>query len=206
MPQSGEPPFFGRDKWKMVKACHLSFLKAGNSDRTYILDNCPDSWRKYFSHYGEVINTNLGKIGSRNFAFETAANMKGKILFLEDDYIWRPDTLPVLEKSLDHFKIVTPYNHPDHYPENATRSWEMTKFAGFSWRHCITGTHTFATTSEVINENYDIFVNSPKDWIMFTELEIKGIPLFCPAYSMATHLVKGKLALGTDWSKLIINL
>jgi len=202
VPQSGEPPFFGRDKWKMVETCNNTFLKAGACKRIYILDNYPEK-RQYFEQFGEVYCINKGKIGSRNYAFEIGRKQEGKILFLEDDYLWRPNTLPLLEKSLDRFKIVTPYNHADHYPEEGVRSWELTKYAGYSWRHCQTSTHTFATHSEILKAYYDIFVNSPKDWIMFTELEIRGVPLFCPAYSMATHLVKGKLALDTDWGELI---
>ena len=201
LPDAGLPPFFGKDKWKMVKTCHESFLKAGEcSHRVYLLDKCPDEWENYFEKFGIVYRGNWGKKGSLYNAYEVAETLSGNILFLEDDYLWRPNTLATLEEGVSHFGMASPYDHPDGYSHACQ---EITVLNNKTWRWCPTNTHTFAVKAEIFQNNLDNFYYGTHDWQMFTKLQIDGFRLYTPLYSLATHLVEGKLAHNIDWESLV---
>src|SRR3990172_10996340 len=96
------PVFFPDDKFKLVEMCHNSFLRAGADQYqvTYITDGC--DWAKNYK--GEAIEINKhSKLESLLCAFETALKMDTteSILFVEDDYLWQPNTLYLVEKALE---------------------------------------------------------------------------------------------------------
>lgn len=199
---SGQPPFF-TDKFTLVNACHLSFFSAGDCDRHYFLDNCPVEWDKHFEFAGTVHRGIWGKLESLHNVFDFARNLSGDLLFLEDDYLWRPGTLPTLVEGLDRFGMVSPYDHPDFYHKEGITCTEVYRLGDHLWRWCPTNTHTFAVRSDILREHFDAFRNNNlHDWQMFTELQIEGVRLYTPLLSLATHLVEGKLALGVDWAKV----
>ena len=125
------------------------------------------------------------------------------ILFVEDDYLWRPNTLPLLENALKTLKVLSPYDHPAHYTEERFDKKYETKLIGNEvYRTCPSNTHTFAVTKEVLKKNIALFTRyGVHDHEMFTELN-KTDQLWCPAYSFATHLAGGNLAPNVNWREL----
>ena len=200
IPTSGNPPFFA-DKFEMVKACNKSLCKAGDVRKVYLLDRCPDEWITYFKKYGDVFPNTYGKKESLWEAYRVAQLEKENILFLEDDYLWRPNTLKDLDKAVSYFGLVSPYDHPTDYLDDKNMIITY-NFNGLTWRWCPTNTHTFAVKPNIFNEHIDAFYYGLHDWQMFFKLRTENVKLYTPLYSMATHLVTGQLAFNVDWEKL----
>lgn len=198
---------FPDDKKKLVDFSHNSFLKAGGDkyDVTYILDYC-DGWADEFRKYGKVFTLNTGKkFVSLAFTLNLAKQEDGKILFLEDDYLWRPNTLEKIEKALSHFPVVSPYDHPAHYTEDRFKDYdfELTMFDNMTYRKCPSNTHTFGLTGEILRENWNCLVDNKNrarhDHPAFTELNKKA-QMWCPTYSFATHLAGDCISPNVDWN------
>lgn len=198
---------FPNDKWKLIEFSHNSFLKAGGDkyDTTYIIDSC-DDWGDYFKKYGEVVTLNMHrKFASLMMAFNSARAEKGKVMFAEDDYLWRADTIEKIEKALDHLPVISPYDHPAHYTEERFLDYpfKMKLINGDVYRTCPSNTHSFATTGQIIKDNWKCLVDDRRgeafhDHPAFTELN-KVAQMWCPTYSFATHLATGCLAPNVDW-------
>ena len=193
------PIYYPDNKWELVRMCHNSFRSAGakNYKTTYLLDSC--DWD--FSTYGEQIRINThDKNKSLLKAFEVGLEMDDDVLFVEDDYLWRPNTLPLLENALKTLPVVSPYDHPAHYTEDRFDHTYKTKLIGNEvYRACPSNTHTFAIQKDVLKENYDLITkHGVNDHEMFTELN-NIAQLWCPTYSFATHLASGNLAPNINW-------
>jgi hypothetical protein len=195
------PVYFPDDKWKLVEMCHNSFLKAGgkNYDITYLIDSV--DWTEYFEKTGKVINI---KSHNKNqlllTAYDIAMTLDDDVLFVEDDYLWRPDTLPTLENALQNLGVLSPYDHPAHYNKDAFDTKYDTRLIGNeTYRTCPSNTHTFAIRKDILKENVELMKHwGVQDHQMFTELN-KVAPLWCPSYSFATHLAQGWLAPNISW-------
>ena len=193
------PVYYPDDKWKLVQMCHKSFLSAGGSEykTTYVVDSC--DWGKHFK--GKIVNINTGnKNKSLLAAFDVASKIDDDILFLEDDYLWRPNTIPLLEVALKALRVVSPYDHPAHYTEDKFDHIFKTTIVGNQvYRTCPSTTHTFAINKEVFRDNKDMMDRyGVNDHEMFTELN-ESSQLWCPTYSFATHLAGGCLAPNINW-------
>ena len=194
---------YPKDKWKLVMYSHTSFLGAGGGeyDTTYILDSC-EEWGTYFKDFGIVMDiTSKSKNTSLLIAYDVALNGNADTLFVEDDYLWRPDTIPVLEKALPILKVLSPYDHPAHYlEERFDKKYETKLIDNHVYRTCPSNTHTFAVTKEVLKDNIMMLKDyGVRDHDMFTELN-KTAQLWCPSYSFATHLAKDCIAPNVDWN------
>jgi len=198
--QHSPPPIYEDDKWALVKFCHESFLKAKRDEPvTYLLDRC-EGWTDYFSKFGEVINyIGADTAYSINYMFNLAKQENGKILMLEDDYIWRPDTVKYLWRGLDEFKMVSPYDHPAHYLEGRFENFlfKLKLVDDVVWRNAPSNTHTFGTTGEYMREKWDIFKDGMWDGPMYEALPDR---VWNPTYSLATHMCRGLMAPNVDWS------
>ena len=196
------PVYFPDSKWMLVNMCHHSFRGAGgkNYKTTYLLDSC--DWN--FGEFGKEVRINVhDKQKSLLTAFEIGLKLDDDILFVEDDYLWRPHTIPLLENALKTLKVLSPYDHPAHYIEERFDKKYETKLIGNEvYRVCPSNTHTFAITKDVLKENYDLITkHGVRDHEMFTELN-NVAQLWCPTYSFATHLAEGCLAPNVNWREL----
>lgn len=199
---------YTKDKWKLVEYSHNSFLEAGGDmvDKVYILDSC-DYWADYFKKYGEVKTINIHKkFAGLMLALNDVRMENGKVAIVEDDYLWRPNTIPMWEKSLDTLPVVSPYDHPAHYTEERFNDYPF-KFKlidNIVYRTCPSNTHTFATTADIIRNNWSCLVDDKKgeayhDHPAFEQLN-KVAQMWCPTYSFATHLAHNCLAPNIDWN------
>lgn len=198
--QHNPSPIHAKDKYKLVRLCHNSFLRAKGSEKTiYLLDSCPD-WSDIFID-GEVINYTAGsRAASILSMYDVAKKYKGNILFVEDDYLWLPNTVYKIWNALEEFNIVSPYDHPDHYvrwPDFTTKKVNDTTF-----RSAPSNTHTFATTHDYLIKYYDTFLkHMDHDHPLFEELPDD---VWQPTPSFATHMVDGLLSPGIDWESLYL--
>lgn len=183
--------------------CLKSFAAAGDCDKIYMLDRCPDDWASELEKSGKVVRGEWGKRESLHAAFVESKKLKDDILFLEDDYIWRPDTLSILREGLDRFGFVSPYDHPSYYTRGEPTATGLRIVGNNVWRLCTTNTHTFAVKREILDARYDDFDQNQFDWLMYTKLAVHGVNCFVPTTSLATHLVEGKLAYNVNWVQYI---
>src|SRR3990167_1532609 len=196
--------FYSDDKWKLVEMCHNSFLKAGgnNYPTTYIIDSCDCG--KIFKEWGEIVEINThNKNASLLTAYDVASKLNDKILFIEDDYLWRPDTISLIDTALDVLPVLSPYDHPGHYTEDRfDHRYEIKLIGNQTYRTCPSNTHTFSIQSEVFKQNMEMMKKyGVKDHEMFTELN-KVAQLWCPIPSFATHLAVGCLSPNVNWTEL----
>lgn len=194
--------YYPDDKWKLVQMCHNSFLNAGGSnyETTYVVDSC--DWGKLFK--GKIIEINShNKNSSLLAAYDSAMGMDDDILFVEDDYLWVPDTIPLMEVALKTLPVLSPYDHPAHYIEDRfDKRYEMKLIGNHTYRTCPSNTHTFAIQKDVLKENIEMMRKwGVSDHQMFTELN-KTAQIWCPVPSFATHLANGCLAPNVEWNKL----
>jgi len=193
---SKPPPWF-KDKFELLKVCLASFMASGESNKIFLLDDCPKEYAEYFKQYGNIYEGVWGKKVSLYKAYDYAQkNCEGNILFLEDDYLWRPHTLQLLERGIDVFGFVSPYDHVGNYGDGIAKTEVVDNT---TWRLCHWNTHTFAVRSDVFQRNLEDFYYGLHDWQMYHKLAEHGIKGYVPLYSFATHLVDGLLAYNTNW-------
>ena len=195
--------FYPDDKWRLINMCHNSFLGAGGGKypTTYIMDSV--DWGSTFKNYGEIVEINThNKNMSLLTAYDIASKMDDKLLFVEDDYLWRPETISLIDTALDILPVLSPYDHPGHYTEERfDHKYEIKLIGNQTYRTCPSNTHTFAIQSEVFKQNIEMMKKyGVKDHEMFTELN-KVAQLWCPIPSFATHLATGCLAPNVDWNE-----
>ena len=195
------PVYYPDDKWKLVQMCHKSFLNAGggNYKITYIINSC--DWGKHFKG-GDIVKIRAtSKLESLRAAFKVGLETGEDVLFVEDDYLWRPGTIPLLEHALKTLRVMSPYDHPSHYAEERFNDFpfRLKQIGNEVYRTCPSTTHTFAVTKDVMKENYNLISDyGVQDHEMYTELN-KVAQLWCPTYSFATHLAGGNLAPNVNW-------
>jgi len=199
---SNRPPIFEEDKIKLLEMCLESFIKAKPKEITFLLDRMPEEQWKMFSKYGEIVDcSGLGNVGTFHKQIEMG-RMYGKVFFCEDDYYWRPDTFPLLEKAVDTFDFVSPYDHPSHYVDDPRfeRKYEVQLIDNIAYRDSPSNTLTFATTDSVLQDNWTKMMTfGIADHPMFEALRQDGYRIWCPTYSFATHMVNGLLAPNVPW-------
>lgn len=197
--QANKSPIYGENKEILVRLCHGSFLdaKQGGEKVTYLLDRCPDYWAAFFSDYGRVIEwQGSDRAASVRKMYEVAKGIKGKILFLEDDYYWRGDTLRHLWRALDEFSLVSPYDHPSHY--QMQREFNLVRVDDQIYRSGPSNTHTFATTGDYLHKHFDTFMQyEDRDHPLFQALPDD---IWQPTCSFATHMVDELIAPNISWN------
>lgn len=199
------------DKFEAVKICHTSLLNVGakNYENHFLLDDCPAEYSDYFSQFGVVNNLKIGnKRESVAVMLKYGKGLNDDILFLEDDYLWRPNfDLKELEEDIKTFGVIAPYDHPAHYLDTS-EAW-MFKPVGYKlYRDCKTSTHTFACKREIMEEEILWWALNfgEHDWIMWLKLRQNSISLYSPVPGYAMHLAKDAYPLGFDYYNYYLKL
>lgn len=200
---SNKPPIYKEDKLKLAEICLDSFLNAvcSKDKITFLSDGMPIEWFSKLSMYGDVIDcTGLGNVGTFRTQIELGKNMD-KVLFCEDDYLWRPNTVRELEKAVVELPFVSPYDHPGHYTEpRFDHKYECKLINNIVYRSSPSNTLTFATTGKVLTALWPRMLSfGINDHEMFNSLSEMGWGIWNPTYSFATHMVDGLLAPNIDW-------
>jgi hypothetical protein len=190
------PNPLGRDKYVIVEKCLESFLKAKDTDCqiTFLADSMDPEWvEKKLRPHGEVLIPHRGNEETFWKQLDLVCNMgnEEKVMVVEDDYLWRPNTLKQIEEALDTLPVVFPYDHPAHHTEERFKDKpKRIRFVnGFTYHDVPSNTLTFATKAYVIKQNYEkIKTFGVRDHELWQSL---GVDLWAPNYGIAEHLVIG---------------
>jgi len=150
-----------------------------------LADNCSkdtlEMVRNVTSKASDVVieESSIGNAGSLRKAIEWATEEENNqiIYFVEDDYIHESPSCQILTQGLEKSDYVTLYDHPDKY-EFEYGYGEVTKVfktRSSHWKWTISTTMTFATTSDVLRRDKDIWLkytekDHPHDHHIFTEI------------------------------------
>lgn len=194
--QHNPSPIYADDKYNLVQMCHESFLNAKTTEKViYLVDRC--DWK----FPGETIYYEAGsRAGSVLAMYDVAKKLEGKVLFIEDDYLWRPKTIKHIWNALDVVNIVSPYDHPDHYvrwPDYKTLVHKK-----ITYRSAPSNTHTFAVHTDYLRKHLETF-NHYQD-LDHPLFEALPDDVWQPVPSFATHMVSGLLAPNVDWSQFYL--
>lgn len=209
---SDKQPAVDWDKYTMIKKCFESLMIAGAKpeDVTVLYDRLPKPWlEELFPKAVEKVPGPAGNVPSFHNQLKLASMYEGKVLLLEDDYIWRPDTIRHLERALDELEFVSPYDHPRYYVEDRfPKEFELRLIDGLVYRDSPSNTLTFASTGKKITEHLETMFtyydgDQPIDHEMWQELALAGDRIWNPTYSFATHLVGGLLAPNVEWDLMV---
>lgn len=203
-----ESPFHNDSKKNLALMCFRSLSLARDfTDERYeliVVSDGAEEWKSEIACSKWIDATGKGNFGTFKEQLYQAANYDDEtVLLVEDDYLWRPNTLVVLQQAVERLGLVFPYDHPGHYMEQRfTRMKRMEMVGNFTYRKAESNTLTFATTANFIRTYYDILTtHGTNDHEMFSKLS-ETEDLWCPTYSMATHCVTGLLAPNVDWHQL----
>lgn len=198
---SSNPNPMGRDKKHIVYECFKSFQKSlTGQEVTIIADSIPTDWYELFKDYRVLIAPN-GNVPSFHKQLDEVCKLPNeeKVALIEDDYLWIPGAMGKIERALDEFNLVSPYDHPGHYLEERFQTPKrMRLIEDQTWREAPSNTLTFATHAWLIKQNIDMIkAMGIQDHKMFTTLEHD---MYVPVPSLATHLVTGLLAPNREWT------
>ena len=202
---SSNPNPLGKNKQEIIVTCMSSFLRTGvdRNEITIIHDggDVPDidDWR--IKSEKVIYTKKTGLVESLNCALDEVCKLPNEenVFLVEDDYLWIPDCLPLIERALDTLPLISPYDHPGHYMEDRFKNQpkKMVLIENQTYRQAPSNTHTFACKAWVVKQNVELIKSfGMRDHDMFTAL---GIDLYVPVPSFATHLVTGLLAPNIQW-------
>lgn len=204
-----KPPKFAEDKFRVVKCCFKTFVKAFEDVKPkihFLLDRCsgmyldliketcPFEFTHEFTDYGHY-NSQLKVY---NLAQESDDET---LMFVEDDYLWKEGTGKYFIEAIKELGIVSPYDNPDFYVTEPYRSRQekIRLVNNWHWRTIMSTTMTFGITKVKFMYHRKIFDKwGPSDSPLWQET---NDTIWCPIPSFATHFVEGKLAPSIDWLK-----
>jgi len=200
---SSNPNPLGNNKDLIIEKCLDSFQKTNdiNAEVVFINDSLSEEWVNKLKKIGKVINSDSGNIETFHKQLDEVCKLPNeeKVLIMEDDYLWRANTLSLLNSGLDVLDLISPYDHPGHYREERfiNEPKIIKEINGVIYRTAPSNTLTFACRAWVIKQNLALMKSfGIQDNDMFQALPIK---MWVPTYSFATHLVTGLLAPNIEW-------
>lgn len=193
---SSNPNPMGRDKPKIVVDCLMSFLNATKLEYpiTFINDGFDEEFaNKHLRPYGEVVQGNGGNVETFHQQLDMACKYVDEehVFLVEDDYMWRPDSIHLIDEALNEVSLISPYDHPGHYTEDRFKYQPklMMKCGEQVYRQAPSNTLTFACRVSVIRYNLDLIKSFKlRDHEMFQAL---GVDLWVPVPSIGSHCVTG---------------
>jgi hypothetical protein len=198
-----------RDKSEAVNLSLSSLVKAGIGKHRVVVIS--DEWTHGavpFKYEDWVEKPGVGNEGTFYTQTDIAIRYLDEevVLYLEDDYLWRPDTLDSLEKACQILGFVSPYDHPAHYLEERFDKRYLTALVdGITYKTSPSNTLTFAAPAKLIKKHSETLkAYGIGDHEMFQKI-IAEDNLWNPCYSFATHLVQDCLSPNVDWDMVKYN-
>lgn len=189
-------------KYEQTKRCLQEFLATKPEKIIFLLDSYED--QSLFEPHGEIINcTGLGNIGTFHKQLEIASDINEDVFFVEDDYLWVPDTFRHMKEAIETLDFVSPYDHPGHYLEpRFDQRYEMRLIGGRTYREAPSNTLTFAMRNYIAKKTRNtMFRFGISDHPMFEYLRNDMyLRMWNPVPSFATHLVRGLESPNVNWN------
>lgn len=188
-------------------ACIENFVSVFGKIDHIVFDNCSDKTIESFSSLGESVHvTSLGNAGSFMFCLDMACRLEGEHVYMvEDDYLHRPGSAHALADGLELGDYATLYDHPDKYGKaySMGETCKVMRLRDWHWKTSVSTTMTFASTSETLKRDREVFSSicsgkfHPNDHEIFTALGNLGRRLVVSLPGISFH---------TDISSQIMNL
>jgi hypothetical protein len=179
-----------------------------------IADNAPQDKTNILIGSGfQTYITQRGNCGSYKLQLSLAKEVYKSeyVYFVEEDHLHLPNQKAALESGLEHFDIVSMYDHPDKY------SWRMYKELSrriIATRLCHFGSApstvmTFGMKHSTLIKHYDLLISSafvgdrfpfPQDMQLFEYMRSHGIQLGTPIPGLSTHCEISGLSPYVDWA------
>lgn len=167
-------------------------------------------------------DSKLGNAGSFWYIFNKVLSLPAdtQVYLLEDDYIHKSNSYKVLKEGLNRGEYVTLYDPNDMYKnyseggpnpfiEDGGEIARVILTESSHWKTSISTTLTFATTTRVLKEDFDIWKaytggNSVNDFQCFVKLRELGRSLIVPVPGYSTHACVGYLSPLHDWNEEVL--
>lgn len=198
-------------KLNLILTCFQSFVQAfesvhpkvwflvdkPNDKLMEIVEGCPFPYKVETFRFGDWGSGNEGTFKRQ---VEIAAELEGKVFFLEDDYYLLPEAGKVIAEALDTLEVLTPYDHPGYYTEEGHRYRREIKIASNRhWQTVKDTTLTFATHADMVRQEIEVMKSC--GWVdikLWVELS-KRHQLWAPIPSLATHMETPYLSPVINW-------
>ena len=206
------------------KITYHSLLKSFRPEEIAVIcDHASPRQRDYFMRHASCCYlSNLGNCGSFRLQAKLAASKHPADIyyFCEDDHLHLPEQKRYLAAGLEHFDIVSLYDHPDKYS-----LWNehglMRKVVATAAGH-FAGTPstvmTFALKRQTLLQHLDLMIQGPctdprlpfpKDHELFTALSQRGLLIGTALPGRSTHCEREGLSPYVDWqhyaNSIVIN-
>lgn len=194
------------DKHEMVEFCFNSFLKAFSGvdyKLKILLDKPNNSFRKIFEGYDveESFYDSLGEGNVKSFhrQIDLALEYGECYLFVEDDYYFFPNAGKVMERAVQTFPFVSPYDHPAHYEGAFLLAARNIVYIGHHFQTVPSTTLTFGGSYEALADEADTMKEYGwADHPMFMDIT-QRYPLYAPIPTLATHMEVESLSPGVSF-------
>ena len=151
----------------------------------------------------EIEFTALGINGTALRQYDLAAQtVEDEILFQECDYLYRPSVGSQMVDAIKHFRLLSPYDHPNFYIDKSIHSstCDVELYNNQHYRTTERNTMTFGMTRYAFLESYEILKKyGYLDNEVWKELKEIGYPLRVPIPSYATHMARDWMAPAIPW-------
>jgi hypothetical protein len=164
---------FSNDKYLLSEICLHSFKQSLGQLRIKmwaVLDGCPPEYealfKKYFDEERELVIVTMNSVGNRatfGRQIDILVNQQASefVYFAEDDYLYLPDSFPLLVEFMrahSDVDFVTPYDHPDCYSLEIHNFPKFLRvFCDHHWRTAASTCLTFLTRREVLRKHEAVF-------------------------------------------------
>ena len=163
--------FEANEKLELSEICLKSFMESIGDLKVKviaILDNCPEEYVNIFKKHVPSENLEIVEIdcksnrGSflRQIEILLGQGYSDNIFFLEDDYLFLPNSLPNIVNYLveNNVDFVTPYHHRDFFTEPLFQTKrKYFEHKEYIWQEVMATCGTFLTTKKVLKETQDQF-------------------------------------------------
>jgi len=214
------PSFFTKIK------CFMNFTKVFSGYDIYVVgDNISDEthdFLKQFVDSSKIFRTSLGNSGSFLYSVSFAIKHfedKERVYFAEDDYMYLENAGAVIEEGLNFAEYSSGYDHPDKYinysqggdnPFIKNGGEETIVLLGKfrHWKYTNSCCMTFATTINVIKEDYNLYAFFckefiPQDFRMFCELYKRGRKVVSCIPGISTHVEYRNMSPHINWEQVM---
>lgn len=217
-------------KLSQINDKKLAFLHMlttlNDSHELYVFaDNVTDELYHFFTdNYdaSKISRTSLGNYGALMYVLDFAIkefNDEDSIYVCEDDYIYLPKALDIIEEGLQISHYSTGYDHPDKYINiidggpnpYISNGGEVTRVVVTQhshWKHTNSMCMTFAVKLKTLKDDYNNFarLGSSLDFQLFSTLRYEKERIYASCIpSVSTHGELEWLAKFIDWEKVFVD-
>jgi len=208
---------FGKDPIPEANSCitYKSLLQSfGRNEIVVIADNADIEQQTFFMQHSSCCYlTKLGNCGSFKLQVNLAIHRHAADIyyFAEDDHLHLPLQKHYISAGLEHFDIISLYDHPDKYTlwqqQGLMRKIVATKAGHFAGTPSTV--MTFALRRKTLLECANLFLEGsytdstltfPQDHQLFCELMSRGYSIGTSLPGRSTHCEKNGLSPYTDWA------